>query len=60
MLVTSDHSNSYMRLPTPLGKGDLPEQKWVDKNGNGKLDNGEWAYPGGEVTYRTPTTPTSW
>ena len=28
MLVTSDHSNSYMRLPTPLGKGDLPVQNW--------------------------------
>jgi uncharacterized repeat protein (TIGR01451 family) len=36
-----------------LGKGDLPEQVFVDKNGNGKLDNGEWTYPGGEVTYRT-------
>jgi uncharacterized repeat protein (TIGR01451 family) len=53
MIVTSDHSNSYMRLPIPLGKGDLPEQVFTDKNGNGKEEDGEWAYPGGEVTYRT-------
>jgi alkaline phosphatase len=25
----------------------------VDKNKNGKLDSGEWTYPGGEVNYST-------
>lgn len=24
LIVTADHSNSFMRLPVPLGKGDLP------------------------------------
>ncbi len=45
VIVTSDHSNSYMRLPEPLGQGELPAQVWVD---------GKWTYPGGEVYY--PTT----
>ncbi len=40
ILVTSDHSNSYMRLNAakPLGKGDLPTQAGT-------------TYPDGEVTY---------
>jgi alkaline phosphatase len=52
VIVTADHSNSYMRLHAPLGKGDLPEQQWVDLNGNSKVEGGEWYYPDGEVTYR--------
>ena len=40
ILLTSDHSNSYMRLSEtkPLGKGDLPTQPGT-------------VYPDGEVTY---------
>ncbi|AOS83391.1 hypothetical protein BIU88_04075 [Chlorobaculum limnaeum] len=38
VIVTSDHSNSYLRAQEELGMGDLPEQ-------NGK------SYPDGEVTY---------
>ncbi len=53
VIVTSDHSNSYMRLPEPLGQGELPEQVWNDRNSNGRVDNGEWDYPGGEVRYAT-------
>ncbi len=40
VIVTSDHSNSYMRAQEELGIGDLPAQ-------NGKT------YPDGEVTYGT-------
>ncbi len=43
IIVTADHANSYLRLDTPLGIGDLPEQVW----------DGGWRYPGGEVSYRT-------
>ena len=46
MIVTSDHSNSYMRNETVLGAGDLPEQV-------GGADGGAYAYPDGEVTYGT-------
>ncbi len=44
IIVTSDHSNSYMRLndDKKLGKGDLPAQVAL---GNG------YAYPDGDVTY---------
>lgn len=38
VIVTSDHSNSYMRIQEEMGIGDLPEQ-----TGN--------TYPDGEVTY---------
>lgn len=44
MIVTSDHSNSYMRLHTRLAAGDLPRQLWQDD---------AWTYPDGEVSYRT-------
>jgi alkaline phosphatase len=40
VIVTSDHSNSYMRLQTELGIGDLPAQSGA-------------AYPDGAVTYGT-------
>ncbi|ACD89523.1 metallophosphoesterase [Chlorobium limicola DSM 245] len=40
IIVTSDHSNSYLRSQEELGIGDLPAQ-------NGK------SYPDGEVTYGT-------
>ncbi len=53
LVVTADHSNSYLRLNKPLGKGQLPQQVWVDRNGNGQVNDGEWDYPGGEVSYRT-------
>lgn len=53
LMVTADHSNSYLRLPQPLGKGQLPQQVWNDANSNGRVDDGEWRYPNGEVTYRT-------
>lgn len=44
IIVTSDHSNSYMRLSPclRLGIGDLPTQVGADY---------AWTYPGGEVTY---------
>ncbi|NTW57488.1 MAG: hypothetical protein HGB20_10700, partial [Chlorobiaceae bacterium] len=42
IIVTSDHSNSYMRSQTELGIGDLPAQN------NGTTPP---SYPGGEVTY---------
>jgi alkaline phosphatase len=45
VIVTADHSNSYMRLPIALGVGDLPTQT-VGMGGG-------WVYPGGEVTYAT-------
>ncbi|MHB1035299.1 MAG: alkaline phosphatase [Pirellulales bacterium] len=44
VIVTADHSNSYLRAVKPLTRGDLPRQKLVAK---------AWTYPGGEVTYRT-------
>lgn len=53
MIVTADHSNSYMKNQVVLAAGDLPQQQWVDTNKNGKIDDGEWVYPGGEVTYRS-------
>jgi alkaline phosphatase len=53
LIVTADHANSYMRLPKPMGPGVLPEQVWVDKNKNSKIDSGEWTYPGEEVSYST-------
>ncbi|NTV67193.1 MAG: hypothetical protein HGB06_05820 [Chlorobaculum sp.] len=40
VIVTSDHSNSYLRAQEALGEGDLPRQ-------SGK------SYPDGEVTYGT-------
>jgi alkaline phosphatase len=54
VIVTAGYSNDYMRLPYPLGKGDLPNQVNYDVNNNGKrTDDGDWIYPNGEVTYRT-------
>jgi alkaline phosphatase/methionine-rich copper-binding protein CopC len=44
MIVTSDHSNSYLRLQEELGKGNLP----VEVVGASKS-----TYPSGEVTYNT-------
>jgi alkaline phosphatase len=42
IIVTSDHSNSYLRTREVLGTGDLPEQEGVAYS---------FTYPGGEVTY---------
>jgi alkaline phosphatase len=42
IIVTSDHSNSYMRAQTELGQGDLPKQAGVPY---------AFTYPDGEVTY---------
>jgi alkaline phosphatase len=44
MMVTSDHSNSYMRNQQLLGAGDLPEQEGEPYN---------FSYPNGEITYET-------
>jgi len=44
MIVTSDHSNSYMRLQEEFGKGNLPVQTVVA---------GKQTYADGEVTYST-------
>ncbi|WP_295586274.1 alkaline phosphatase [uncultured Lamprocystis sp.] len=45
LIVTSDHSNNYMRNRTVLGAGDLPEQT--------PNCMGTPCYPGGEVTFGT-------
>jgi hypothetical protein len=50
IIVTSDHSNSYLRLNKWLGKGDLPTQVWTD-DGDGMVEYGESTYPDGEVSY---------
>ncbi len=44
MMVTSDHSNSYMRLQEELGKGNLPVQTVLA---------GKQTYADGDVTYGT-------
>jgi alkaline phosphatase len=44
VVVTSDHSNSYLRLHSWLGAGDLPRQFGADY---------AWDYPDGEVSYQT-------
>jgi alkaline phosphatase len=44
MIVTSDHSNSYMKIAAELGQGDLPQQDGVPY---------AYTYPDGEVTYGT-------
>jgi alkaline phosphatase len=48
MIVTADHSNSYMRFQKDLGPGILPEQVGVGSCGYG---GPACTYPGGEVTY---------
>lgn len=51
VIVTSDHSNSYMRLQTDIGAGELPTQT---RNSGGSCDAGYcggYLYPDGEVTY---------
>jgi Ca2+-binding RTX toxin-like protein len=50
MLVTADHSNSYMRNQVELGKGELPTQVAA---GDSSPYGSTWAYPNGEVTYRS-------
>lgn len=52
LVVTSDHSNSYMRIEnaSALRLGNLPTQQ--DTDGNGSYNDAD-AYPGGEVTYAT-------
>jgi alkaline phosphatase len=51
LIVTSDHSNSYMRNKVKLGAGNLPEQIGVGSCGYG---GPVCAYPNGEVTYGSP------
>ena len=48
LIVTSDHSNSYMRNQVKLGAGDLPNQIGVGICGYG---GPACTYPDGEVTY---------
>lgn len=51
LIVTSDHSNSYMRIKKPLGKGDLPPQKPVGSDAYGPIyDSNSYS---GYVTYGT-------
>ncbi|MBZ8141357.1 hypothetical protein CLD22_15810 [Rubrivivax gelatinosus] len=45
LIVTADHSNSYMRIGKALGAGELPEQRSDDCNLLTRC------YPGGEVSY---------
>jgi alkaline phosphatase len=52
LVVTSDHSNSYMRIVTPLGRGDLPTQVPTTSCPPG-VYCGEFTYPDGEITYAT-------
>ncbi len=48
LIVTSDHSNSYMRNQVVMGAGDLPAQNGVGSCGYG---GPACTYPDGEVTY---------
>lgn len=48
LIVTSDHSNSYMRNQVKLGAGDLPAQNGVGSCGYG---GPACTYPNGEVTF---------
>ena len=48
LIVTSDHSNSYMRNQVKLGAGDLPGQVGLGSCGYG---GPACTYPAGEVTY---------
>jgi alkaline phosphatase len=48
LIVTSDHSNSYMRLHADLMAGDLPAQEGTCGYGGPAC-----TYPNGEVSYRT-------
>lgn len=48
LIVTSDHSNSYMRLHGTLGAGDLPRQE-----GTCSFGGPACLYPFGEVSYGT-------
>lgn len=50
LIVTSDHSNSYMRNQEKLAAGDLPEQTGVGSCGYG---GPACTYPNNEVTYGT-------
>ncbi|MBN2003731.1 MAG: choice-of-anchor I family protein, partial [Anaerolineae bacterium] len=49
VIVTSDHSNSYMRLWDWLGAGELPRQI----SAAGTAYGSGWTYPDGEVTYQS-------
>lgn len=51
MIVTSDHSNSYLRNQTVLGIGDLPTQ--VAASSGSSTYGSTWSYPDGDVTYRS-------
>ncbi len=51
VIVTADHSTGHLRLLTPLGMGDLPQQVWTDADGDGVVDDGEWGYPNNEIRY---------
>lgn len=48
LIVTSDHSNSFMRLHADLTAGDLPAQDGTCGSGGPPC-----TYPNGEVSYRT-------
>ncbi|OLP15491.1 hypothetical protein BST81_25870 [Leptolyngbya sp. 'hensonii'] len=50
MIVTADHSNSYMKNQEVLGAGDLPTQVAA---GSSSAYGSGWNYPDGDVTYRS-------
>jgi len=50
LMITSDHSNSYMRNKMELGAGDLPDQVAGGSCPPGSYC-GAFSYPDGEVTY---------
>jgi len=49
ILVTADHSNSFMKNQTVLGAGDLPTQ--IPAAAGSSAYGSTWAYPDGDVTY---------
>jgi alkaline phosphatase len=55
LIVTSDHSNSYMRLVTgkELGQGELPTQQAFSGECPAGQYCGAYVYPDGEVVYGT-------
>lgn len=49
IIVTSDHSNSYLKNQVVLGTGDLPTQ--LPAAPNSSPYGSTWVYPDGDVTY---------
>lgn len=59
LIITTDHSNSYMRNKVRLGAGDLPKQEVMTTpalpNGVESNCHNNFCYPDGEVTYASST-----